>query len=366
MSSTASAEAGNTSDVQARPDVLALESDLLGHVLEVSRVVRETTDALTIAFGVPAGLADEFDFRAGQFLTIAVPSDRTGWAARCYSISSSPGGDEIAVTVKRTAGGFGSNWLCDHAGPGVRLRVLPPSGLFCPRSPEADLLLCAAGSGITPAMSILRTVLDSVTGRVALFYANRDLDSVIFGDELARLQDEHGHRLDVMHWLESERGLPDLDAFAEWAAPYREREIFTCGPLPFMDLVRAGAAAAGFDTVRIRTEEYRSLTGDPFAPIAEVTEESLSDAALVEVTIDDAVHTLAWPTTHTLVDVMAVAGIEVPYACREGKCGACTCRLAEGSVHLGRTDALEQEDIDDGFILGCQAKPSSKQIKIEF
>lgn len=341
-------------------------ADLLGHVLRVGEVRRETADAVSIVFDVPGQLAAEFAFRAGQFLTLAVPSARTGWVARCYSISSSPGGRTMAVTVKRTQGGYASNWLCDNVAAGSTLRVLPPSGLFSPRSPEADLLLCAAGSGVTPAMSILRTVLGSVTGRVALFYANRDEGSIIFGDELAELQQGAGDRLVVEHWLESERGQPTAADFARWAEPFREREVFACGPGPFMRMVKEGAAAAGFDVYRVHTEEYRSLTGDPFAPIAQISEDSLGDAASVEVTIDDMVHALAWPATHTLVDVMAVAGIETPYACREGKCGACMCRLSEGEVDPGRTDALEDDDLADGFILGCQAKPASKRIRIEF
>lgn len=347
-------------------DSRAEGADLQGRVLEISKVVPETADASSIFFDVPEDLAAEFRFAPGQFLTVAVPSERTGWVARCYSISSSPSQRELAITVKRTRDGYASNWLCDHVTSGDRLRVLPPSGLFSPRSPEADLLLCAAGSGITPAMSILRTVLESVTGRVALFYANRDDASIIFAEELATLAAAAGDRLTIMHWLEAERGLPTAEAFAEWAAPFREREIFICGPAPFMHLVKEGAAMAGFDTHRIRTEEYRSLTGDPFAPLAEISKESLTDASRVEVNIDDTVHTLAWPTTYTLVDVMAAAGIDTPYACREGKCGACTCELVEGTVDLGRTDALEEEDIADGFILGCQARPTSKSLKIEF
>ncbi|MDT0201658.1 ferredoxin--NADP reductase [Nocardioides sp. AE5] len=347
-------------------DSLAPDVDLLGHVLTVDRVVAETDDAVTIWFHVPDHLAEEYAFRAGQFLTLAVPSERTGWVARCYSISSSPTQPDIAVTVKRTRDGYASNWLCDNVAAGSRLRVLPPSGLFCPRLPEADLLLCAAGSGVTPAMSILRTVLASVTGRIAFFYANRDADSIIFRDELEALAAEHGERLVVEHWLESERGIPTADDFAAWASPYSEREIFTCGPAPFMEMVRVGAETAGFDTFRIQTEEYRSLTGDPFQPIAEISAENLSDAALAEVNIDGEVHSLAWPATHTLVDVMVLNGIDTPYACREGKCGACTCHLGEGTVDLGRTDALEAEDIADGYILACQAKPSSKSIKVEF
>lgn len=340
--------------------------ELLGNILQVDRVVTETSDAVTIWFSIPDELAEEYHFRPGQFLTIAVPSDRTGWVSRCYSISSSPAQPGIAVTVKRTVDGYGSNWLCSEVAAGDVLRVLPPSGLFSPRSPEADLLLCAAGSGVTPAMSILRAVLGSITGRIAFFYANRNEESIIFRDELAALGERFGERLVVNHWLEDERGLPSADAFAEWAAPYNDREIFTCGPAPFMRMVHRGAEAAGFDVYRVHNEEYRSLTGDPFQPIAEISEESLSDAAMVEVNIDDDIHTLAWPATHTLVDVMVLNGIDTPYACREGKCGACTCRLGEGKVDLGRTDALEPEDIADGFILGCQAKPASKTVKIEF
>jgi 3-ketosteroid 9alpha-monooxygenase subunit B len=170
----------------------------------------------------------------------------------------------------------------------------------------------------------------------------------------------------VEHWLESERGIPNADSFAAWVSGFSDREVFMCGPAPFLEMVRTATARAGFDPYRMRSEEYLSLTGDPFAPIAEIDQESLSDASRVEVTIDDTLHTLAWPSTYTLVDVMAAAGINTPYACREGKCGACTCRLGEGTVDLGRTDALEPEDIADGFILGCQAKPTSKSLKIEF
>lgn len=357
-----------TSDHATSPTVDSREvsAALMGDVFSVSEVVPETAAASTIRFAVPEERAADYAFTPGQFVTIAVPSTRSGWVARCYSISSSPSQPGLAITVKRTDGGYASNWLCDNVRAGDRLRLLPPSGLFSPRSAEADLLLCAAGSGVTPAMSILRAVLESLTGRIAFFYANRDDESIIFRDELAELGEQYGDRLVVEHWLKSTRGRPGVADFAQWAAPYRDREIYTCGPAPFMQMVRAGADRAGFDTFRIQTEEYRSLTGDPFEPIADVTEDSLSDAAHAEVIIDDETHMLAWPATHTLVDVMVLNGIDTPYACREGKCGACTCRLAEGEVDLGRTDALEPEDLADGYILGCQAKPASKTIKIEF
>ncbi len=178
-------------------------------LLTVLDVVEETAEAHSISFEVPESAAGHFDYRPGQFLTVAVPSDLTGIAARCYSLSSSPvDGGPPTITVKRTPGGYASNWICDHLRPGDTLRVLPPSGIFTPSSLDADLLMFAGGSGITPIMSITRTVLAKGTGRIVLAYANRDADSVIFAAALADLAAEHPDRFTLIHWLESEQGLP--------------------------------------------------------------------------------------------------------------------------------------------------------------
>ena len=153
--------------------------------LTVVDVVEETADAHSISFAVPEGAEEHFDYKPGQFLTLAVPSDQTGVAARCYSLSSSPhDGGPLTVTVKRTADGYASNWVCDHLREGDTIRVLPPSGIFTPASLDADLLLFAGGSGVTPIMSITRTALAQGSGRVVVFYANRDERSVIFAREL--------------------------------------------------------------------------------------------------------------------------------------------------------------------------------------
>ena len=134
-------------------------------VLKVLDVVEETHDAHSIVFEVPDEVAEQFAYTPGQFLTVAVPSDRTGLAARCYSLSSAPHAGRHQITVKRTADGYASNWICDNLRQGDTLRVLPPSGIFTPRDLEADLLLFAGGSGITPVMSITRTALEKGTAR---------------------------------------------------------------------------------------------------------------------------------------------------------------------------------------------------------
>ena len=154
----------------------------------VAEVVRETDDACSLVLDLPPALEAAFGYRPGQFITVRVPSEQTGSVARCYSLSSSPhAGDRPAITVKRTGGGYASNWIHDHVTAGSVLDILPPAGTFVPPVLNADFLLFAAGSGITPVMSILKSALIAGHGRVVLVYANRDERSVIFGAALREL-----------------------------------------------------------------------------------------------------------------------------------------------------------------------------------
>ena len=189
-------------------------------VLRVSDVIEETADAHSIVFDVPEDVAEQFEYTPGQFLTVAVPSERTGLVARCYSLSSAPHTGRHQITVKRTADGYASNWICDNLRPGDTMRVLPPSGIFTPRDLDADMLLLAGGSGITPIMSITRTALRDGTGRLFLLYANRDERSVIFAEPLRELAAAHPGRLQVVHWLESVQGIPSPDQLKAFAASH--------------------------------------------------------------------------------------------------------------------------------------------------
>ncbi|MFF0816786.1 2Fe-2S iron-sulfur cluster-binding protein [Rhodococcus sp. NPDC003318] len=337
----------------------------LGHTIRVADVIAETPDASSIVLDVPEDLADRFTYRPGQFLTVRIPSDRTGSVARCYSIASCPATDDrIKVTVKRTSDGYGSNWLCDNITQGSSLHVLPPSGTFTPHDLDADFQLFAAGSGITPVMSILKTVLATSAGSVALYYANRDRDSIIFDTELADLAKRHSDRLTIEHHIEAETGLPTPDSLARFAGAHHDSNVFVCGPAAFMAMVKETLTSIGYDRHRIHIEEFRSLDGDPFAPVKAVVADA--QASTVEVTLDGDTHTLPWPADATLIDVMVSAGIDAPYSCREGECGSCACTLVEGTVDPGNTDALDPDDVADGYILGCQARPTSTNLKIEF
>ena len=232
-------------------------------LLTVTGVVQETADAVSVSFAVPED--GDFTYRPGQFLTLAVPSEQTGVAARCYSLSSSPhDGGPLTVTVKRTADGYASNWIADHLVEGSTIRSLTPAGIFSPASLDADLLLVAGGSGITPVMSIVRTALDEGSGRLVLLYANRDERSVIFARELAALAAAHPDRLQVVHWLESVQGLPSPAQLRAFAAPYDGWDAFVCGPAPLMKATIGVLKELGFPRERRHQERFVSLGGDPF------------------------------------------------------------------------------------------------------
>jgi 3-ketosteroid 9alpha-monooxygenase subunit B len=261
--------------VQNRPVTSTEQS----YVLTVAGVRRETADAVSVTFAVPDEQAEVFAFSPGQFLTLGVPSDLTGLVARCYSINVPPG-EPLNVTVKRTVDGYASNWINDNVAVGDRLRVLPPSGIFTPHDLSEDLLLYAGGSGITPIMSITRTALRDGTGRVVLFYANRDERSVIFAEPLRELAAAHPDRLQVVHWLESVQGLPTPEQLKGYAAERLEWNAFVCGPAPFMKATIGVLKELGFPRPRRHQEKFVSLGGNPFGNVREVlaAQATLADA----------------------------------------------------------------------------------------
>ncbi|OBK19826.1 3-ketosteroid-9-alpha-hydroxylase [Mycobacterium asiaticum] len=344
------------------------------HVLElqIAEVVTETDDARSLVFTVPDGAGDpdvgsgRLRYAPGQFLTLRIPSDRTGSVARCYSLCSSPFTDEaLTVTVKRTADGYGSNWLCDNARKGMRIHVLAPSGTFVPKTLDDDFLLLAAGSGITPIMSICKSALVEGSGQVTLVYANRDDRSVIFRDALQDLATKYPDRLTVVHWLESLQGLPSAAALAKLAAPFTARPAYICGPGPFMEAARQALDALNVPANKVHIEVFKSLESDPFAAVkVEQTGDEPPATAVVE--LDGETHTVSWPRNAKLLDVLLAKGLDAPFSCREGHCGACACTLRSGKVSMEVNDVLEQEDLDDGLILACQSHPESDSVEVTY
>ncbi len=330
----------------------------------VAEVISETDLACSLVLDIPADLAGVFAYRPGQFLTVRVPAPDGGSVARCYSLCSSPhAGDRPAVTVKRMASGYASNWIADNVRPGTVLDLLPPAGTFTPPSLDADFLLLAAGSGITPVMSILRSALAAGHGRIVLIYANADERSVIFGERLARLRAEAPHRLVVLHWLDALAGPPDAAALRELASPYATYDVYVCGPDPYMAAARQAVADLGIPGKRVHAERFLSLAENPFEA-AEPPETSV--AATLAVEIDGSVHTLEWPAGRRMLDVMIDGGLDASYSCREGVCGACACRLLSGEVEMAHNEVLEDSDLADGYVLACQSVALTGQVSVSY
>ena len=346
------------------------DEPLGSHVLElqVAAVVEETDDARSLVFTVPDGAeipAERLRYAPGQFLTLRVPSDRTGSVARCYSLCSSPfTGDPMTVTVKRTDDGYASNWLCDHAHAGMKIHALAPSGTFVPKTLDADFLLLAAGSGITPMMSICKSALAEGNGKVVLIYANRDENSVIFGGALRELAAKYPDRLTVVHWLQTVQGLPSAAALAGLAAPYAGHDAYICGPGPFMAASEEALKTVGAESIHI--EVFKSLESDPFAAVVIEEDDSDEGPATAIVTLDGERHEIRWPRNAKLLDLLLDKGLDAPFSCREGHCGACAVLKKSGDVEMEVNDVLEQQDLDEGLILGCQARPRSDSVEVTY
>jgi 3-ketosteroid 9alpha-monooxygenase subunit B len=333
----------------------------------VSEVIRETGDASSFVLEVPPPLAAAFAYRPGQFVTVRVPSDRTGSVARCYSLCSSPHAEETpAITVKRTAGGYASNWFLDTVTAGTVLDLLPPAGTFCPGSLDGDFLLFAAGSGITPVISILKSVLAGGRGRVALVYANRDERSVIFSASLRRLADSAAGRLTVLHRLDSVQGIPAAAGIAALARPYAGWEPYICGPDPYLTVVRAALGQLGVPAKRVLTERFLSLAENPFDETPAGSVANSGQAATLSVELDGTATTLPWPPGTRMLDVLIAAGLNAPYSCRQGICGACACQLVAGEVEMAHNEVLEAADLADGYVLACQAVPLTPEVRVTY
>ncbi len=332
------------------------------HRLQVAEVVSETDDACSLVFHVPPELAGEFAYSPGQFLTLRVPHNGEGSVARCYSLSSSPHtGDRHQVTVKRVEDGYASNWLADNVTAGTMLDILPPAGTFTPKSLDTNFLMFAGGSGITPIMSIIKSTLARGRGRIVLVYTNRDERSVIFSRELQRLAAGSGNRLLVIHWLDSLQGTPTADAFAALARPHAGHEAFLCGPDPMITLVRQALGQLGVPAERIHHERFLSLAENPFEEAPPAAD---AMAATLEVTLDGEKRVLPWPAGTRMLDLLIDEGLDAPYSCRQGVCGACACQLTAGEVKMAHNEVLEEADIADGIILACQAVPLTDTVSI--
>ncbi|OBF67037.1 ferredoxin [Mycobacterium sp. 852002-51971_SCH5477799-a] len=329
--------------------------------LRIKRVVPETRDAVSIILDVPQGSAQQFGYQAGQFLTLLVSVDGREHR-RCYSMSSSPAlGEDLQITVKRDRDGVVSNWLNDTAAPGDQLSALPPQGRFVLHDNDRELIAFAGGSGITPVFSLVRTALASGNRATRLFYANRSRESVIFDAALASLRTRHADRFVLHHHLDDNTGFvtrADIEAFVRDAA---EADVYICGPNEFMETVRTALSATGVPEDRLHVEHFD--VNDVAAAAPPATEVITDEVTIV---LDGVTTTASYDAGNTLLQTARMAGLRAPSSCEIGSCGTCMARLTQGSARMINNDALEPDEVEEGWVLTCQALPTSPTVRVVY
>jgi 3-ketosteroid 9alpha-monooxygenase subunit B len=332
------------------------------HRLRVGRVVGETADAISVVFEVPDDLQPTFAYHAGQFCNLRVVVDER-MHVRCYSMSSSPLlDDELQVTVKRVPGGLVSNWLCDHLAPGDLVEVSPPGGFFQLTSVDGDMVGFAAGSGITPVFSLLRTALATTTRRVRLLYANRDDDSVIFGSQLADLLARHGDRLTLVHHFDVEHGFVGAGAVGDFVGAAADADYYICGPAPFMEIVELTLLSTGADPGRLHIERFTPAE----LPVTAPSCDDLPDTITVTIELDGRSGTTDHHPGTTILQTARQMGMSPPYSCESGSCATCMAKLVEGGASMYVNNALTAEEVADGWVLTCQAVPTTTSVRVAY
>jgi 3-ketosteroid 9alpha-monooxygenase subunit B len=326
--------------------------------LRIKRVVRETPDAVSLVLDVPEHCSTRFRYRAGQFLTLRVKVNGQD-LRRCYSMSSAPVEDDLQITIKRDPGGLVSNWLNDTAAEGAEIHAAPPAGRFVLRDTSDEIVAFAGGSGITPIMSLIRTALASTSKRVRLFYANRSRDSVIFADALARLTDSHADRLVVEHHIDDDSGVVTPSAIESFIADTGEADYYICGPGPFMDTAEETVLKSGVPRERVHLERFQ------VAPVS-VADDGAAQTEEVVIELDRKTTTVAYRSGNTLLQTARTAGLRAPSSCETGSCATCMARIVEGSARMLNNDALDDDEVAEGWVLTCQSLPTSRTVHVVY
>ena len=327
--------------------------------LGVSKVIRETPDACSVVFDIPADARDVFGYRAGQFVTVRV--DVKGETlARCYSLSSTPEVDSHhKITIKRVEGGKVSNWINDHVKAGDRMTVLPPGGRFVLDSSERPLCMFAGGSGITPVISIIKSALFTTSRPIRLIYANRDAESVIFDQGLRQLVERYEGQLSLVHSLDSEDGFLTADRVSELVGDLNEAEFYMCGPEPFMNTVEAALASIGVAEERVHIERFvfqEATEADIDETVARASEEGEAPNSIT-IHLDGTVHEVPYEEGSTVLFSAQKAGLQPPFSCTDGFCGCCMAKLEGGEVRMLNNEFLSPKELEQGWVLTCQSVP---------
>jgi ring-1,2-phenylacetyl-CoA epoxidase subunit PaaE len=357
------------------------------HELTVARITPEAAGAVAISLQVPQALQESFQFQPGQFLTLRATIDGSD-VRRSYSISSTrqhlQAQGELEVGIRPVQGGVFSNWAATQLKAGDTLKVMSPEGRFVSQRPRAlHRVGFAAGSGITPILSILASSLqEQPESKFTLVYGNRRMSSVMFNEALQDLKDRYPDRLTLIHVLSRQaQEAPLLEGRIDAAKVHdlvqallpaaSMDEVFICGPEAMIEATEKGLMTAGVPANRIHSERFTSPTlealpaGERQKAVLGTSGKTLGDIALT-VVLDGKSHEMRMNANEHILDVALASGLDLPYSCKGGVCCTCRAKVMQGAVVMDKNFTLESWESDQGFVLSCQARPTSNAVVISY
>ncbi|HEY2444857.1 MAG TPA: ferredoxin--NADP reductase [Rhizomicrobium sp.] len=351
------------------------------HALKIAEVRRETADAVSLRFDVPEDLREAFAFQAGQHLTLKTEIDGEDMR-RTYSVCVAPSENEMRIAIKQMPAGKFSTWANANLREGQTIDVLPPMGRFVlpdGDGPAPHYVALSGGSGITPVISILKTVLHTKPGgRVTLLYGNRDTASIMFLEELAALKNRYLERLEVYHFLENEAEEIELfngrldrakceEVLSSLVDVKAADAFFICGPGPMMDAAEAVLLSQGIPAERIFIERFTTsaLSAEQVARNEALQQKAAGTNLLV--TLDGRRSRIRFDVGRgNILESVQAAGLPAPYACKSGVCTTCRAKILSGTVEMKKNYGLSESEIGQGYVLTCQAVPTSNEVALSY
>ena len=350
--------------------------------IPISQITKETDQAVSITLEIPPLMAPLFSYDAGQYLTVSAVVNNEE-VRRSYSMCSSPVSDEkITIAVKKVDGGRMSNYLNNELNVGDKLEVMPPMGSFVldeGAQKAKNIVLWGGGSGITPLLSLIKTALANLPDCTCLLiYANRDEDNIIFNKELDLLEKTHSGRFSVIYSLDNPiRDWSGMSGYLtqesvseitrkELGLNYPTAHYYTCGPRPMMDIVVEGLKSIGVRDDNIHTEYFtatpknQTTEEEPFTESQEVSERT------IQVEVFGQKKEVIVKADQTILEAAQDAGMDPPYSCTVGVCTTCRARLRSGKASMDEREGLSDSEIEEGFVLTCQAHPLTGDVDLVF
>lgn len=352
------------------------------HALTVAHVEPETDGAVCVSFRVPEGLRQDFAFTPGQFLTLRATIEGHD-VRRSYSICSTPSSLQqqgvLQVGIRAVDGGVFSNWACTRLKAGEVMQVMTPDGRFCVKRQRAlHRVGFAAGSGITPILSIMTHTLESQPeSKFTLVYGNRRMASVMFNEALQDLKDRYPNRLTLVHILSRQAQEVDLlqgridgdkvRAIIAALLPVKSMdEVFVCGPEAMIDATEQALVQAGVPADRVYSERFTA--GAPVQAKAPTVKAKTSSGKTIAMTVvvDGKSHEIALNQGENVLDAALNAGLDIPYSCKGGVCCTCRTKVLEGRTEMMKNFTLTDEEVAQGFVLSCQACATTDKLVVSF